>query len=269
MQKKLAAATLGLLLAFSKPALAGAPGVAARTSWGTATAKGPMADALIGKTGSERRLSSAWEGGTCEINGNTLTVKTGAGTSESLLPQFNIDRGEMVPIQLSCSGGRTRIAYRNRIEVYGSPASLKDGAGAVSHVDFRYNAVEVAFFDNGTKAYVAFDNGLTAVEYFNADGTLGQWVSKKEPEKGRAARAVIKRSGPYTHVLFPETGSFMISYANCKGVHATIEDGVHGGAASIECTGSQCDVFGEGEVLKRLIVPCPPEAGAQVTKKAK
>ncbi len=273
MQRKLAIATLGLLLLSSKPSAA-VPSGGMKISASAAISGTPMVDGKIGKTGG-RKLSSKWEGGTCEIDKGKLVVKTNAEARASQLPKTGAGASGVAPIELSCSQGWVRIAYPGGIDVYGPPASFKDGA-IPSTVDFDRLAIGVAFFDGGREAEAAFTDGRTASFDFDDDGTVRKWTSQRPPEATPMTQAAIGRSGPYTYVLFPQTGRVTLSFNDCRGKPTVMEDKLNGGAVSIECgrtknTKRQEDVCAgldkDGESVDALLIRCLPEQETPVTKK--
>jgi len=209
---------------------------------------------------SQRKLFSKWHGGSCEINGERMTLVLGKKKKEIKLPDLRTeDEAKAPPIQLLCTKDGAKILYQRRIDMFDSYDELIKGASAAVTLPFKQKMIEGAFLKDGKEAIVAFENGqVQHLDLMDGD-EFTRWTSKKPSDDGTVTRANIGESSGFVHVIFPETGKYVLIYTDCNGKEVAIEDLVKGGVM-IRCFGALCVTKDKkNTTLERLRVPCPPK----------
>ena len=189
-----------------------------------------------------------------------MTLVLGKKKKEIKLPDLRTeDEAKAPPIQLLCTKDGAKILYQRRIDMFDSYDELIKGASAAVTLPFKQKMIEGAFLKDGKEAIVAFENGqVQHLDLMDGD-EFTRWTSKKPSDDGTVTRANIGESSGFVHVIFPETGKYVLIYTDCNGKEVAIEDLVKGGVM-IRCFGALCVTKDKkNTTLERLRVPCPPK----------
>lgn len=195
------------------------------------------------------------------MNGQRMVLMLGKTKKEVKLPDLRgeDEKNPSKPLQIICKKEGAKIIYERRIDVFDSYEELIKGATSAVSVALKQKAIEGAFIKEGKEAVVAFENGqVQQLDLLDGD-EFTRWTSEKPDDETRFSRASVGDSGSFVHVIFPETGRYVLLYTDCNGKEVAYEDQAKGGV-SIRCTGAVCVTKDEkNRVVETLKVPCPPK----------
>ena len=253
--RRLAAVTLGTLLAFSPAASA------------CANKKPPKEPAQKLAKKNTVHLFSKWATGSCELIGKKLKIK------QDFKNEMTVELSkEKEPVGIFCSSKQVAVIYPDKIELRGSPKEIEELDGAdieldselplqfgiqavITEIPLEKKAIGGVFYNKGKEAVIAFETGQIGYYYFTDNGEYSEWISADPKLDKKLTKANAGEAGRIIHIEFPETGTYTGILTDCEGTILMFEGKIPENG-SFECKENSCSIKDEkGKTADEVSAP--------------